>query len=231
MQKYLAHETWHWLRDCRCFWMRSSVHFHSLLQPFLKLEISDDGWILNMAYCSLSSVRNWKCAAYRGTSHVPAVDNDAGKEDTANRCGITMYAYWRKTTGCDFHANKMTENCRLGYNNLSSGGPDEDLAKWKMTPKILVQTHTTSTMRPSRIWNRSNTVKYRETLDASPERGVWDYPPRVAKKLSYLTSILATYIRAMTQYEIYSGSFCDNRSYMSTLGELCKLQCRESKQD
>ena len=154
-----------------------------------------------MAYSSLQSVRNWNYAAYRGTSHVPVADNDAGKEDTAIRCGMTMYPYWRKATGPDFQANKMTANCRLGYNNLSSSGPEEDLAKWKMTPQILFQTHTKSTMRPSRIWTRCSTVKYRETLDASPERGVWDYPPRVAKKLSYLTSILATYIRAMTQYD------------------------------
>ena len=36
-----------------------------------------------------------------------------------------------------------------------------------MTPQILVQTHTKSTLRPSRIWTRCSTVKYREILDAS----------------------------------------------------------------
>jgi hypothetical protein len=40
--------------------------------------------------------------------------------------------------------------------------------KWH---QILVQTHTKSTLRPSRIWTRCSTVKYHETLDTSPERG------------------------------------------------------------
>ena len=41
----------------------------------------------------------------------------------------------------------------------------------KMTHQILVQTHTKSTLRPSQIWTRCSTVRYRETLDASPKMG------------------------------------------------------------
>ena len=123
-----------------------------------------------------------------------AVENNAVKEGTANRCGMSMDWDWWKATGPDFQTNKMSANCHLGYNNLSSGESEEDLGKWKMTPKILVQNHTKSTLRPSRILIHCNTVKYSETLYAIPERGVCDYPPRVAKKLSYLMLILTTYV-------------------------------------
>ena len=47
-----------------------------------------------MAYSSVPSARNCNYAAYRGTSHVPAVDDDAGKEDTAIRCGMTVNGDW-----------------------------------------------------------------------------------------------------------------------------------------
>jgi hypothetical protein len=81
-----------------------------------------------MAYCSLPSVRNWKYAAYRGTSHVPAVDNDADKEDTAIRCGMTLDGDWWKPAGPDLQANTMAAPCHLRY-NLSKSGPEEDLGK------------------------------------------------------------------------------------------------------
>ena len=68
---------------------RFSIFFSFLLQYFT-LQSSVAECIFSMAYCSLPSVRNWKYAAYRGTSHVPAVGDDAGKEDTAIRCGMTL---------------------------------------------------------------------------------------------------------------------------------------------
>ena len=141
--------------------------FFPFLLPFLKLDISIAEWILSTAYYSLPSVRNWKYAAYRGTSHVPAVDDGAGKEDTAIRYGMKLNGYWWKATWSDFQANTITANCRLGCYNLNSCGPEEDLGKRKVTPQILVQTHTKSTLRQTRIWTRCSTVKYRETLDAN----------------------------------------------------------------
>ena len=125
------------------------LHFFiPFLLPFRTLEISDVEWIFSMAYSSLPSVRNWKYAAYRGTNHVPAVDDDAGKEATAIRCGMTLDWNWWKATGPDLQANTITENLHLWYNNLSRAGPEEDFGMWKMTH----QTHTKSTLRPSRIW-------------------------------------------------------------------------------
>jgi hypothetical protein len=141
--------------------------FVPFLLPFLTLEIAHVEWIFNMAYCSLLSVRSWKYAAYRDTSHVPAVDDDAVSEYTAIKCGMTLDGDWWKATGPDFQANTMTANRLLWYNTLSRFVPQEDLGKWKMTHQILVQTHTESTLRPSRIWNHCSTVKYHETLDAS----------------------------------------------------------------
>ena len=161
-----------------------------------------------MAYSSVPSARNCNYAAYRGTSHVPAVDDDAGKEDTAIRCGMTVNGDWWRATGPDFKANTMTANCRLGYNNLSSGVPREGFGKWKMTHKNLVQTHTNSILKPSRIWTRCSTVKYRETLDASPGRGGGLWLSVAGRKETVISDvILITYIRTMAQYEVYSGLF------------------------
>ena len=47
--------------------------------------------------------------------------------------------------------------------DLASGRPRE----METTPQILVQTHKKSALRPSRIWTRCSTIKYREILDAS----------------------------------------------------------------
>jgi len=82
-----------------------------------------------MSYSPLQSLRIWKYAAYRGTSHVPDVDDDAGKEDTAIRFGIALDGDWWQATGPDLQANMMTANRRLRYNKLSRGEPDEDLGK------------------------------------------------------------------------------------------------------
>jgi hypothetical protein len=68
--------------------------FVPFLLPFLTLEISDTEWIFSMPYCSLPSIRNWKYATYRGTSHVPAVDDDVRNENTAIRCGMTLDGDW-----------------------------------------------------------------------------------------------------------------------------------------
>jgi hypothetical protein len=43
-----------------------------------------------------------------------------------------------------------------------------------------------NTLRLSQIWTRCSTVKYRETLDASPEGGVCDYPPWATTTLSLI---------------------------------------------
>ena len=37
-----------------------------------------------------SGFKGLKYAAYRGTGHVSAVDDEPGKEDTAIRCGMTL---------------------------------------------------------------------------------------------------------------------------------------------
>ena len=177
-------------------WVLLHIFFPYLLS-FLTLEISVFPMTFSMTYCSLPSVRNWEYAAYRGTSHVPAVDDDAVKEDTAIRCGMTLDGDWWQATGPDLQASMIIANRHLRYNNLSSGGPEEYLRKWKTTPQILVQTHTNSTLRPSRIWTRCSTVKYRETLDASQKGEVCDYPLRVAKKLSYLMLVPMTYSEAI----------------------------------
>jgi len=100
------------------------------------------------------------------------VDNDAGKDDTAIRCGMTMDGDWWKGTGPHLQANTMIANRHLRYNNLSNVGPEEDHGKWKMTHQNLVQTHTKSSLRPSRILTRCSTVKYRETRDGSKKGGV-----------------------------------------------------------
>jgi hypothetical protein len=97
-----------------------SIFFPFFLQYFT-LQISVAEWIFSMAYCSLPSVRNWKYAAYRGRSHVPAVDDDAGKKDTAIRCGLTLDGDWWQATGSDFHANTMTADCHLRFNVRSAG--------------------------------------------------------------------------------------------------------------
>ena len=153
----------------RLSWVLDSPQFRSLLTTLLKRKISVAEWIFSMAHCSSSSVRNWKYTAYRDTSHVPAVDDGAGKDDTAIRCGMTLDGEWLKATRPDLQAITMTANRHLRYNNLKGGGPEKDLGKLKTTHQILVQIHTKSTLRPSRIWTRYSTVKYRETLDASPE--------------------------------------------------------------
>jgi hypothetical protein len=65
--------------------------FPSLLSALLDTRhISDAKWIFSVEYCSLPSVRNVKYAAYRGTSHEPAVEDDACKEDIGIRCGMTL---------------------------------------------------------------------------------------------------------------------------------------------
>jgi hypothetical protein len=179
--------------------------FFPFLLPFLTLEISVAEWIFSMSYCSLPSVRNWKYAAYRGTSHVTAVDDDAGKEDTAIRCGLKLDGDWWKATWSDFQTNTMTSLRRLRYNKLSWSGPEEDFGKWKMTHQILVQTYTKSTLRPSRIWTHCSKIKYCVTLDASTVGEVCDYPSCVTKKLSYLMIAPVTYLRTLRQYEVYSG--------------------------
>jgi hypothetical protein len=212
-----------------CFGCALLPIFVPFLLPHLTRKISFAEWIFSMAYCLLPSVTNWKYAAYRGTSHVPAVDDDTGKEDTAIRCGMTLYGDWRKATGLDWQTNTMTANCQLLYNNLIRGGPEEDLGKWKTTHQILVQTHTKSTLKPSRIWTRWSTVKYRETLDASqkgefviicpgtqPNFNFWCYSPWLGYVQWHNMS--------------FSVVCCDNSSYMSTLGELCRLGCRWLKQ-
>jgi len=137
------------------------------LLPFLMRKISVIEWLFSKTYCSFPSVRKWKYVAYGGTSLVPAMDDDAGKENTAIRYGMSFDGDWWKATGPDFQANTMTANRHLQYNNLSRFGPEEDLGKWKMTHLILVQTHTKSTLRASRIWTYCSTVKYHETLDTS----------------------------------------------------------------
>jgi hypothetical protein len=107
-----------------------------------------------------------------------------------------------KATGPDLQASTITANRHQLYNNLSRGGPEEDLGKWKMTHQILVQTHTKSTLRPSRIWTRCSKGKYCETLDASQKGGVCDYPPWVTTILSFLMLVPMTWLRTMTQYEV-----------------------------
>jgi len=96
----------------------------------------------------------------------------------------------------------MIENRHLRYKKLNTGGPEEDLGKWKMTHQILVQTHTKSTLRPSRIWTRCSTVKCHETLDACQKVRVCDYPPRVTTRLPILMFVPMTWVRTMTQYEV-----------------------------
>ena len=90
--------------------------FFPFLIPYLTLEISEAEGIFSTVYCSLPSVRNWKYAAYRGTSHVPAVDDGVSKEDTAIRCGMTLDGDWWKATLSDFQANTMT------YDRVTSAG-------------------------------------------------------------------------------------------------------------
>jgi len=133
LQKYLSHVIQPWLRDCRGSWMRSNLHFSSLLTTLFDAGDSVAEWLFSMTYCSLPSVRKWKYAAYRGTSHVPAVDDDAGKEDRAIRCGLTLDGDWWKAKGPDLQASTITANRRLRYNNLSRNGPEKDLGKWKIT--------------------------------------------------------------------------------------------------
>ena len=48
---------------------------------------------------------------------------------------------WRQATWPDLQASTMTANRLLRY-DLSKSGPEEDLGKYKITPQILVQTHT-----------------------------------------------------------------------------------------
>jgi hypothetical protein len=122
---------------------------------------------------------------------------------------------WGQATGPDLQENTITAIRHLRYNNLSTGGPEEDLGKWKITHQLLVQTHTRNTPRPSRIWTRCSTVKYRDTLDANQKGGVCDYPPLVTAKLLFLMLVSMNWVRTMTQYKFYSF-FCDNRSYVST---------------
>jgi hypothetical protein len=110
--------------------------FVSFSLLFLTRKITFADWILSMAYCSLPSVWNWKDAAYRGTSRVPAVDNDTVKEDTAVRRGMTRDGNWWQATGPDLQASTITENRHLRYNNLSKSRPEEDLGKWKMAIKF-----------------------------------------------------------------------------------------------
>jgi hypothetical protein len=97
-------------------------NFFPFLLPFLTLEISVAEWIFSMAYCSLPLVRNWKYAAYRGTSRVPAVDDDTGKGDTAIGCGMTLDGDWWQARGSDFQASRMTANRHLRYNKISRVG-------------------------------------------------------------------------------------------------------------
>jgi hypothetical protein len=70
--------------------------------PFLTLDICIAEWIIIMTCCSFPSVRNWKYAAYRDTSHVPAVNDDTGKDNTAIRYGMTLDGDWWKATRRDF---------------------------------------------------------------------------------------------------------------------------------
>jgi len=77
-------------RPCRNLgWSRLSI-FVPFLLLFLKRNITFAEWIFSIAHRSFPTVRNWKYAAYRGTSYVPAVDEDTGKEDTAMMCGMTL---------------------------------------------------------------------------------------------------------------------------------------------
>ena len=99
-----------------------SILFPFLLS-FLKLEISIAEWIFSMAYCSLPSVWNWKYAAYCGTSYVPAVDDDAGKEDTAIGCGMTLDGDWWTATGPELQASTIT--AIVAYDIISSAGLDQ----------------------------------------------------------------------------------------------------------
>ena len=68
---------------CHCFdWVFGWVLLHvtiPYLSPYLTPNISFLPMTFSMKYRSLPSVSNWKYAAYRGTSHVPAVDDNTGK--------------------------------------------------------------------------------------------------------------------------------------------------------
>jgi len=207
-----------------CALLPISVPF---LLPFLTLEISVAEWTFSMAYCSLPSVRNWKYAAYRSTSHVPAVDDDAGKEDTAIRCGLTLDGVDDRQKG---QTCKQTQWLQIiTYDTITSAGlgwrKTSGNGKWH---QILFQNQTKSTLRPFRIWIRFSKVKNRETLDASPKMGsLWLSGP--VRRLSFLMLIPMNYI---VQWWNMGSTVvcCDNCSYLNTLAGWNHLHCRGLKQ-
>ena len=154
---------WETVVDLGCALISIFVLF---LLPFLTLEISVAEWLFSMAYSSLPSVRNWKYAAYRGTSNVPAVDDDVGKEDTAIRCGMTLDGIGERQQSQTCKQTRLLQI--FAYDIIISAGMAAGRPREieNNTSNSRPDPHE-STLWPSRICTRCSTVNYRETPDAS----------------------------------------------------------------
>ena len=216
IKKYSSHETLPWLIDSVVvFGCPLLSVFIPFLLPFLTLDIPDAEWIFSMAYCSLWSVRNWKYAAYRGTSQVPAVDDDAGKEDTAIRCGMTMDGDWWKATG---QTCKQTRQLQIvTYDIITSAGLDQRKTSGNGKWRIKFSSRPTQKVHCGRLgfWPAA------AQLSAAKHETVARRGEFVIIRRGSQRSCHICYWSPWRRYVQWSNMrftvvCCDNRSYMST---------------
>ena len=121
-QTYLSHETMPWLRDCRSFWMRSSLHFLSLLTTLFDAGDFLCGMNINYGVLFIAIGKKLKVCSIPWHKSCIGCGRRCRQRGYGHQM-LTLDGDWWQATWSYVQANTVTTILRLLYNKLSRGGP------------------------------------------------------------------------------------------------------------